>query len=1251
MRLFTKLSVMIAIAIITSIGAFAQSWDFTETFENHNATFGGYTNNNFVGDNGVTWTYVQGREDNGYRVNTGNKSFMFAAFSGLNPRITSSTITGGIKNFEVKLRKAFTGSGARQLSVYINGNFVANSISWDNNDVQVLAVNDIDIPGDFVIEIRNLGRQVVIDDLSWNGFGGGNGGIPYKVKVSSVKPVVPMANVPFRTLIELVDNINLNQTIPHPTKIDFKILDASANLLHQQTFNIPANSAVYFVENIVLNYSGNIQIIAEAPDNKNPGGYYLDDGTNSFAISSTPTLDIDIYGKGHAGATHPVITVSAKNSEGQVNENYHGYTATLAINNGGFTGTVTKSFDKGVALFSDIVFTTPNTNYSVSVSAPYLTNSSNYNVTVLGAPTMTEVIVPGYLKGEGSFLPAGNGRMPSYALVTFNNLHPNTEYRFTTGGSTTIPNTLATTAGNNLCYNHNTDSYVMTSTKSLQSEGNYSSFVTSNGQTSKTVWINMIPTTNSIFNANNEIHWVVDLGNEKGSMISRLNSATKSRNLRFSTASNNFGTGLVTYASGLYDSMSPSTPKNYIVIYDENGRAITTAIVQSSGAELRTPGFDHQAPAYYANSEFTDGAWATFIPNNLPGGVRRIAEYTPSGSLVKDWTDNDGNWADYNTITSNYGAYPPSENSTEIAFAIPQFDLLTPNTGSDICNPLEPVSVVWNSRGVGLVNIFISQDGNAWEPLAFEYSAREGEYLWDIIRDRYSKTNNRLRITSVEFPYIDYITGNFRVYDTPIIGAFTQSNVWCPDEDIALTVEATGTNLNYQWYKDGKMLFDNEDYSGVNFPVLYINNLKHRLSGTYTVRVGGHPSCETQTSGPIVVYVARPLSVFKPTEDVNLGAVLGETVTLQFTVHGNGGNGLQDDLEKHQYKIQWYKYDPNLPVDVPLNDGMPRIAGSKSDYLTINNFTKQNEGEYYAVIKGLCGEAVRTPMFKVTEIELSITDNPTNLEACVATDAEFTFDYFTNINETVEIRWYKNGNMINDGDKYAGTRTKTLTVKNVEPNDAGSFVARVTLVESGSFVESSNGLLATLNPVNILTQSEGEIQFEAGKQMLLEVFAEGNDDDEVLTYQWYKDGVAIDGETESLYIKDNVTTDDAGTYNCYITGVCGTVESNDANVVIVVGTTDVNDLANLGYSLGSPVPNPVSDVFSISIETPVSDFAEVVITDMTGRTIAILHNGVLAEGQHIMNVDINKLNLSAGTYFYGIKTAKGALSQSFVVIK
>ncbi len=1250
MRNLTKIMVMFTFAFISSVSLFAQNWNYTETFENHNATIGGYTNNSFLGDNGVTWTYVRGRADNGYQVNPENKSFMLGG-GAPQSTIKSSVISGGINDLKISMKKAFTGAGNRQIALYINGNFIANSIAWDNTNVQVFEVNDLEIVGDVVIEFRNLGSQVSIDDLKWTTFGAGHGGIPYKVRISSVKPAVPMKNIPFRTLIELVDNIGYTQSIPHPTKIVFTILDATANLLHQQTFNIPANSAVYFVENLNLNYSGKITIIAEAPDNKNLAGYYLDDASESFNVSKKPNLSLDIFNKGHVGSTHPVITVKALDDNGNVNPNYHLLTGNLNISNGSFTGTITAIFEKGIATFKDIVFTSPNTEYSVFTSAQYLDNSIAKTVSVLPAPTMTEIIIPRYLKGEGTFIDQnGNGRLPSFALVQFNNLHPNTEYRFLTGASLTLPNTASTTAGNMIVYDYMTNNYEMTAAKNLKVENSYSSFKTGNSESSKTIWINMIPTNNAIFAVNNENYWTIDLANSNGDVITRLNSIKTSRNLRLSSAANNFTTGLVSYASGIFDPQSPSSPKNYIVLYDQDNNPVSTAIVQANGSTLATPGFAHQAPAFYADYESVNGAWSTYIPNNLPGGIRKIAEFSPKGELVKEWTDDDGVWASYNTITSNYGLYPPSENSSETQFAVPQFDLLSPNTNSEVCNTLEGITLLWNSRGIDLINIYVNSDDEGWEPIALNYNSRENSYIWTAIRNKYSNSNIKIKIQSVEFSYISYVTGNFKIFDTPIITGYSESNVWCPEENIILTVEAEGSNLTYQWYKDGRMLTNNADYSGVNTPVLTIDKLLHRLAGSYTVTVSGHPSCESVKSGPIIVYVARPISIFKPTYDVNIGVKLGEKATLEFTVHGNGGNGLQDDLEKYNVKVQWYKYDPNLPVDVPLDDNMPRFAGSKTNYLTINKFRKQDEGKYYAVVKGLCGTAVKTPYFDVKEVDFSITEEPRDSKICLDNTVEFSFDYISNSNENPIITWYKDGVLLTNNDHISGADTKSLTIKNIKESDAGIYHAEVTLKESGQKIRTKDVSLFVFKTVVISSHTESPATFELGKSILLEVVADANEGEE-LEYQWYKNNVLIEGANEATYTKEESTPEDEGVYTCKVKGICNEITSEPIEVVIATGTTSVREVARFGFSLSEVSPNPTVNNFRINVTSPENTNAEIIITDMTGRSITTIFSGLLSEGTHNLNVNLDKFNLVTGTYFITLRTPRVALTQNFTIIK
>ena len=138
-----------------------------ETFVNSSAT-ASYTNGNFVGDNGVTWTYVNARNESTYPI-TSEGILLRDATS----KITSSVVTGGIGDFSCKLLKGFTGSGNRQVELFINGISQGTSVAWDNTSVQTFTILNVDISGSVTIEIRNsTGRQVVIDDVSWTCYSG-----------------------------------------------------------------------------------------------------------------------------------------------------------------------------------------------------------------------------------------------------------------------------------------------------------------------------------------------------------------------------------------------------------------------------------------------------------------------------------------------------------------------------------------------------------------------------------------------------------------------------------------------------------------------------------------------------------------------------------------------------------------------------------------------------------------------------------------------------------------------------------------------------------------------------------------------------------------------------------------------------------------------------------------------------------------------------------------------------------------------
>ena len=162
-----KITFMIFAFLSATIG-FAQG---LETFDNLELTGTTYVDGSFVGNDGITWEYTEARDEGSYAI-TGEGIMLRNNNEGGN---LTATIQGGIGNFSVDTRKAFTGGGARGLELFINGvligdEFVLNFESGEDPTIYPFEVNDINIEGAFTIEIRATGAQITLDNIEWTGY-------------------------------------------------------------------------------------------------------------------------------------------------------------------------------------------------------------------------------------------------------------------------------------------------------------------------------------------------------------------------------------------------------------------------------------------------------------------------------------------------------------------------------------------------------------------------------------------------------------------------------------------------------------------------------------------------------------------------------------------------------------------------------------------------------------------------------------------------------------------------------------------------------------------------------------------------------------------------------------------------------------------------------------------------------------------------------------------------------------------------
>jgi len=162
---FTILGIL-AILVLSLMTVSAAT--FIETFENSNATWQ-YKNESFPGDNSITWSFIESRDAGVFNISGGND--MSLMFKDTTSKITSSSISGGIASFSVKLKKAYASIDNRQVELFINGVSQGTSAEFNDTTTHDFTVNNLNIEGAFVIELRNTkNQQIVIDNIAWTNY-------------------------------------------------------------------------------------------------------------------------------------------------------------------------------------------------------------------------------------------------------------------------------------------------------------------------------------------------------------------------------------------------------------------------------------------------------------------------------------------------------------------------------------------------------------------------------------------------------------------------------------------------------------------------------------------------------------------------------------------------------------------------------------------------------------------------------------------------------------------------------------------------------------------------------------------------------------------------------------------------------------------------------------------------------------------------------------------------------------------------
>ncbi|TAL69789.1 MAG: choice-of-anchor D domain-containing protein [Bacteroidetes bacterium] len=269
---------------------------------------------------------------------------------------------------------------------------------------------------------------------------------------------------------------------------------------------------------------------------------------------------------------------------------------------------------------------------------------------------------------------------------------------------------------------------------------------------------------------------------------------------------------------------------------------------------------------------------------------------------------------------------------------------------------------------------------------------------------------------------------------TPSITTQPQSQTVCKGENVNFTVTAVGTDITYQWKKNGTNI------NGATATTYSISNVQTNDAAQYTVEVSGKCT-PPKTSQPAIL-------------SVNTAPVISkEPDSLQVCIRKPAAFSVISSGLNNTYK--WFKNDIEIP-----NSNAPTYS--------ITAVSKNDEGNYHVIISNSCNPQTSSRIALLTVNEAPfILNQPEPLKVTVGANASFSIT----ANSATGFQWRKNNNIL------TGKTSSTLNLTNVQLADSGNYDC---IVSNSCGKDTSISVKLTVEPAGagpLLTVSNSTIDF------------------------------------------------------------------------------------------------------------------------------------------------------------------------------
>jgi subtilisin-like proprotein convertase family protein len=328
---------------------------------------------------------------------------------------------------------------------------------------------------------------------------------------------------------------------------------------------------------------------------------------------------------------------------------------------------------------------------------------------------------------------------------------------------------------------------------------------------------------------------------------------------------------------------------------------------------------------------------------------------------------------------------------------------------------------------------------------------------------------------------------------------------------IVLNASASGSNLTYQWRRNGIPLSDGGSISGSSTSQLTITGSTPSDMAEYDVVVS-MPGATPLSAGPTVLTVlTTPVVSSAPASTVVLTGS-----PASFTV-------IPTQTQNMSY--QWRK-------------GTVNIVGATEASFVKSGTTLADAGTYTVTLSNPAGSTTANANLGVIQASPPTADvvkNGSIVLTCVAAGPGLTYE------------WRRNGSpLFNDG-HFSGVTTRQLTIVNVTDADGGAPGYECFVSVTGSPTTGAGATVVNVLGAPTVAAAPDSQIFYQGEPISLTVEPTNPLG---ISYVWKKGTTPIIGATAATYTKANALLTDAGSYSVTMTNLAGTISSS-ANVGVV----------------------------------------------------------------------------------------------------